>query len=307
MLRPLAAAVAACAISLATPRPAGACSCEAPPQDPIVIPPDGSTGVSDTPLLVVRLTRVLPGVVLSLRDLSTAEDVPIELRTWIQSYGVFTWFVAQAQQPLEPGGYALEVDGTSVSTFTVSASSDVQPPTAPIITRFDPWAFPAPPGEQCHSGICWARPHQRDQLWLAHEPAEDDISLVLLELYRAGDNTPVFDLPLDGSGALLLGSSTCDDARIELEIGVEYCARLIAHDAAGNTSSSDPVCATAESCYVEDCHPFPYDSCPKPPEEPPPSPAPADGGCHVGPRPWPAGLLIMLVLLGATVRRRRVP
>jgi uncharacterized protein (TIGR03382 family) len=307
-MRLLAAAAVCFMLSTAAPRPASACSCDAAPEEPIVIPPDGSSGVPDTPLLAVRLTRALPGTAFSLRDLSAAEDVPIDVRTWIQSHGVFTWFVATANQPLDPGDYAVHIDGASVSTFSVSATGDDQPPTAPEITRFDPWAFPAPPGEQCQSGVCWERPHQLDQLWLAHEPAADEVSLVLLELYRDGDDTPFQDLPLDGSGTILLGSSTCDDADVELEIGIDYCARLIAYDAAGNAASSERICAAAQSCYVEDCSPFPYDICPTPPEDPPPTPAPADGsGCNATPTTASLGQLLVMLAGALIVRRRRTP
>ncbi len=184
------------------------------------------------------------------------------------------------------------------STFTTGTAIDLEPSAFAGLAALIPETMTYPierDGAFCQSS-CVERlgsDHvSRLELGYANP---SDAALLVLELYRADAPTQVTTVAFSGTAPIHeLGYDTCSLRSPLLEPEVEYCARLVAYDIAGNRSTAIERCSETTRCApaLDEQGCSPAATC---------EPA-GGGGCATG----PDGAGVMLALFGfAFVRRRR--
>lgn len=236
----------AAAVSLADPREAEACSCGyyenlriAPLPDATDVPLNARISVTGVDVEVVVLREVVSGVIVPLE---------VELRQRAR--------IATPTNPLAPNTTYEIMYGAGgwpeqTQVFTTGAVEDHVPPEFDGLTQLQvdtmAWPVPSPDGSVCISS-CYGVIGTLERVELVAPAPREEVAFAQLELIRAVDRVPIatIDLwPTDRS----LGWGGCRSFPPDLEPGVDYCARLVMVDVAGNTSDGGVErCSTSVAC-----------------------------------------------------------
>lgn len=248
-LRPtlwLAGACAAALTSLAALPDAAACSCVG-----TQVVPNTNGPVPRNVVFAVRTQSEWADTV-GLHRSDTPEPSDLEpVTTDIQIIDLFAGQALVLVKPSEPlisGAFYVSIDAISqtIGPYVASSATVDHTPTAPTITTVH---AEARDGDSVSSASCDAAPegyYGTLRVELEHAPTHTAHALLHL---RAGDAAPVqvpITRSLDGEQSLDLDTGVCNPLPAILP-GETYCATLTTYDLAGNTSTSNEVCTTAES------------------------------------------------------------
>jgi hypothetical protein len=287
---------------VAAERPAHACSCDG---SPIVLSPRAdATDVPRNARLAIYVPYTTgedaPEVVL--REAATGAEVALSIESMPQGNTGERILFATPDAPLAAGTvYEIALPspfGEHTHSFTVGDALDETPPAFAGLAGFEAHSYPYPGPGGCYNS-CVAYRDRFSRLELDYEGPGADTAFLLLEVRLQGQFTPAHVIPFPWGSRDHVGSFSCSPALPRLEPGQTYCARLWAHDAAGNVAGGDaPVCAVAATCRNvpnDDC--VPERGCTRP------------GGCAVAPGPATpgsgAGVLLLAGLMLVLAARPR--
>jgi hypothetical protein len=298
------AAAAILVVLVATPRPVHACSCSA---RVALSPADAST---DVPLNAIVIAQInwRSEASIELRDATSNQLVALAQEE--RTHGTI---FAVPLEPLAPNTtYTVTLPtfhgNAEVSSFTTGESVDTTPPTFAGVTGLSLETMQWPLENGCYSSCLNIRDGRVSRTRLEFADPPPDAVHVALQLYRPGEGI-IDEVPVSGGDPRLFGFEICDTISPALVPDMEYCARVVAYDVAGNIAGlGAELCEVARACEPRakssDCC-SPVDECsstPPPPDEcrSPPPPSPTVSGCNSTFTTSP--LLVALLWL---VRRKR--
>jgi MYXO-CTERM domain-containing protein len=285
-------------------RTANACSCASPILT--ISPQNGSTSVATNAAIIVEGRGA--DLLIEVQDTATAQSVPLTRETHA------TYAIATPTGPLNAGTtYSVVVTSmaqqrmVASSTFTTGSTVDMVPPTFAGILSISPetMVYPIPdsggPGVMCLNSCVVYRDAHVSRIRLEYDDPPPDTALLTLALYGGSDHALIDEMAITHLFGRTLGFGDCGLDSPELADGSDYCAQVVAYDAAGNaTGSAIEACANAIACAPEvgaDCGPS--DAC-----DPPAATEPKRSGCSTsGQDTMAPALLAILAILVA--RRRR--
>jgi uncharacterized protein (TIGR03382 family) len=303
----------------AAERPAQACSCGSPI---MLSPTPEATGVPRNARLAIYFSYGVGEEVpaFALRGAGGAE-----VAITVQAERLARIVFIQPDAPLAAGAaHELDLPGGTTISFTTGDALDETAPAFAGLAGLEAHDYPYPGPGGCHNS-CASGGNRYSRLELAYDPPGADTAFLLLEVWREGEATPSQRIPLAWRPWAHIDTIACGPAISPLAPGETYCARLLAHDAAGNVAGAGAeVCAPVESCAnVPDDNCLPERGCPEPPDPPDDECIPEEGcgtiieperdagrsGCAatgIHPRDPGAAMLLLagLLLLAARARRR---
>ncbi len=287
-------------------RAADACSCAFP--EPRISPANGAVDVPIDAKLIVRFA-IADSIIVSLRDASGAG---VALTTDIRRpYGLYdgvTVFATPAAPLAANTTYTVTAHRTdameTITSFRTGSATDQVPPSFGGITAFAPETMEYPiviNGGFCIATCISASDGHLSRIGIDAASVPADVVHLALLLRRA-DDTHVEEIPLSLAPPFDLTSDVClPHAR--LEAGVDYCARVVAYDVAGNRAGFETeLCTTSATCQptaTDSGGCTPADACL--PIDPPTA---ADSGGCASSRPDGLLALVMTAMSWICIRRR---
>jgi MYXO-CTERM domain-containing protein len=297
---------AALLVSLGSPRRADACSCGigrvtlSPVDNQPQVPVNG----------VVIATFDYAGTAsIELRNVATQEVVPItqdNRRGDDSGFSPLT-IIATPMTPLAPNtayqitAHADTLTTDKTTTFTTGTATDTTPPIFAGLVAMSPetmtWPIIDPNGIGCAGSCTNVADGHISRVHFAYADPDPDTVYLAVQIRRADSDTYV-ERTLFNS-AKYIGAEVCGVRAPVLDPGVDYCARVVAYDVAGNIAGADAeVCTAAKICAPAKqgiCEPA--DAC-----DPLPPPEGESSGCTTTPA---TPLLALLALFGLRPKRRR--
>jgi hypothetical protein len=261
---------------------------------------DGATGVPRNAVVYVAAALVNGGGVTLVR---LPDETPVQLAV---ETSAMRWIVERPAMLLDAGtSYRVTVAGaqgtagTVTTTFTTGDATDASAPSFAGLTGVvaEIMSYPILTGTgTCHSScVETGGTNHISRLRLDHPPLPSDAAYAIFEIYAEPAHVLLDSVPLAAIYGDVLGSFSCSASAPVLAIDGQYCARVVAYDAAGNAAGADVMACTATTACrpMQDALCNPVDTCS-------PIEASAGSGCAAA----PGGGLLLLGLL-ALARRRR--
>lgn len=281
--------------------PAEACSCQS---DQVTFPADGATQVplNVQPTYVSRSAQFSGELLLrenvSGQAIESASEVFERGRSnsYLQRLGPATSLLPDTRYEFVRRGSDSEI---ILATFTTGSVEDLEAPLTPQLTSFVPEVMiDLPATNSCVGG--YLRRSSRFRSDIANLSDDTVYALLLVESsdseFWQSDTIPLFA----GEDFGVLGVSDtwyCGATPPILDLGSRVCARIVAYDVAGNSSSSEEICEDTVQCagLVDDVSQAPIPEC-LPPD------TGSRGGCGIAPSSETS--LFALVLLVFCLRRQ---
>jgi hypothetical protein len=251
-MRSAALPLLATVIAIARPTPGHACTCII--GGPEISPVDRATNVPRNAIVIVEYAGASHQETIELTVAGTAELLPIQVvvRRPNDFSGV-TAFGTPASLLAPNTTYmvkAIDTFQTVTTTFTTGDEIDTEPPVFTGLRAMTPISIPY--ADASASAHCVAVfDGQVSGMQLDYDAAPADVAHLALEI-RDRDHDLVDELTVPTSSPHTLGFKLCAPDSPRFVAGVDYCARLVAYDVAGNRAGdSSEVCETAVTCAPE--------------------------------------------------------
>jgi len=253
------------AVACLSARPAEACTCGGAPQ--VLSPADGATDVPTNVVPVIDdVASYQQTVALTLREDGATTEVGVPFDVFTSALGTSGFVVGRPGElaPLTTYVLSLGVGGFVTSTrFTTGTARDDAPPSFAGLTGFVPeqQEYPAPALRECVNSCVLRVDGRVNRIRLQHGAGEGVI-WYRLQVREAEAAAPFYEAALEVGATDLIRPFVCGTQPPVLDPDRSYCARLTAHDAAGNTAGGEvEVCTATETCTARDVDCLPVEEC----------------------------------------------